>query len=444
MSDRQWPKYILNQTITITVGAGIGIVLGHIWLGFIAALVFILAYQTLQLARLEQWITVNSQNPPPDLRGYLSLFSDRIYYFQRREKKAQSTLKSLLKRAQASANALSDAYLTLDKSDQLEWWNKAANKLLGLQYPRDIGQPIIQLLRDPDFIEYFQHASQNQGKRAPRLKIASPISPNTHIEIQLTHYGDNEKLIHVRNITQLIHLEQVRTDFIANMSHELRTPMTVMAGYVELFEDFAEELPEPLAPSVSTMKSQVKRMQNLVEDLFTLTRFEDPSVSFKHEQIDLQLLLKEIVDEAKILAREKDIKLYLPELVSFDIKGDRGQIRSALSNLINNAVHYTNLSGTVTITTELSSDGGTIGITDTGIGIEKAHIPRLTERFYRVDPSRSTATGGTGLGLAIVKHALLRHNATLTIDSVEGKGSCFSCHFPSKRIVSKHYAEALS
>lgn len=430
MTPAQWPRYLKLLFIVLCATLALGFLVGYPLELLCFVLATLVTYHVVQLARFEHWLRQEKDQPPPDLHGYLNVLLDKVYYFQRRERKAQATLRNLLKRAQKSANALSDGYLTLDRNDRLEWWNAAAGHMLGLQLPSDIGQPLLQLLRDPDFIRYFQ----DQSARAP-IRIRNPINDRMHLELELTRYGDSEKLLHIQDITQLIHLEQVRTDFIANVSHELRTPLTVLKGYVEILENFEDALPKAMKKGLLTMEAQVHRMQNLIEDLFTLTRLEDASATAQEVPIDLNRLLTNIAEEARVIARDKGITVAVEASKTFNLLGDPNQIRSALMNLVSNAVNYTNAEGQIRITCHYTDEGSSVMVSDTGIGIDNAHIARLTERFYRVDPSRSTETGGTGLGLAIVKHVLLRHNAKLEITSALGKGSQFSCHFPAERVL---------
>ncbi|MEJ2681185.1 MAG: phosphate regulon sensor histidine kinase PhoR [Gammaproteobacteria bacterium] len=430
MKKPQWPRHLHRFSFILLGSLLLGWIIGRpLELAF-AALLAYWVFHTIQLARFERWLSQTPTEPPPDLSGYLNVFIDHVYGYQRREQKALSTLRNLLSRAQNSANSLADGYLTIDRHDRLEWWNTAATHFLGLKYPRDIGQPLVQLLRDPGFIRYFQSGNFEQ-----RVRVCNPANPRKHMELQLTRYGNDEKLLHIRDITPLMHLEQVRTDFIANISHELRTPLTVLKGYVEMLDDFTEQLPESMSQGLRTMRAQVHRMQNLIDDLFTLTRLEDPTAQNQQEIINIQALLHGITEEAIMLAREKNIHIALCNKEHFDLQGASTQLRSAIMNLVSNAVHYTNPNGAITIRTTRTNNGAEISITDNGIGIDPAHIPRLTERFYRVDPSRSTATGGTGLGLAIVKHVLLRHEASLTVNSQLKVGSTFTCHFPKHRVV---------
>lgn len=430
MTEAQWPRHLKHLSWILCITAAVGFLVGYPLALICLALTTLLSYHIIQLARFEHWLHQEKEQPPPDLHGYLNTILDKVYYFQRRERKAQATLRNLLKRAQKSANALSDGYLTLDHKDRLEWWNSAASTMLGLQQPGDMGQPLVQLLRDPDFIRYFK----NQDACKP-IRIRNPINEHMHLELELTRYGDSEKLLHIQDITQLIHLEQVRTDFIANVSHELRTPLTVLKGYVEILENFEDALPKAMKKGLKTMEAQVHRMQNLIEDLFTLTRLEDPSATAKEVMINLDELLSHIAEEARVIARDKQITVAITATPKFNLLGDPHQIRSALMNLVSNAVNYTNANGLIQISCHDTDHGSCVTVADNGIGIDRGHIARLTERFYRVDPSRSTETGGTGLGLAIVKHVLLRHNANLQITSQFGEGSQFSCHFPAERVV---------
>ena len=286
-------------------------------------------------------------------------------------------------------------------------------------------------MRDPLFTE---HINKHAHKEA--IEITSPGKGDRDLQVNTTLYGAGNRLLLIRDITRLNQLEIMRKDFVANVSHELRTPLTVIAGYLETLIDASEEqadVPPMWRKALLRMDEQSQRMQNLVADLLLLSRLE--SVANDHpEPVDLKSLLEKIVTDTQSLSGEHQHQISLDCESGVCIEGNKNELRSALSNLAFNAVRYTPAGGRIQIRFKKTKQGGKVVVEDDGVGIEPVHIPRLTERFYRIDKGRSLCTGGTGLGLAIVKHVLLRHDATLSIKSFPGKGSRFTCHFPSSRI----------
>lgn len=321
-----------------------------------------------------------------------------------------------------------DAVVMLDRHGDLEWWNSAAAQMLGFQTPHDRGQHITNFLRDPRFVAYFNA----RDYREP-LTLASPIRDDVTLQYQVTLFGDNERLVMARDISRLHRLEEMRRDFVANVSHELRTPLTVLTGYLETYLDQADQLPSRWQRGLGQMQEQTQRMQNLVEDLLLLSKLETDQTRDDPAPLDMATLLENIRDDAaNLCAGSHEIALDIH--ADHCLLGDEGEIRSAVSNLVFNAVRYTPAGSTVTLRWKTWKEGATVEVEDDGEGIDPVHLPRLTERFYRVDKGRSAANGGTGLGLAIVKHVLLRHDAHLDIDSHPGRGALFRCVFPATRV----------
>lgn len=268
------------------------------------------------------------------------------------------------------------------------------------------------------------------------LIINSPLNPDLKIQIQITLFGEDDRLIMCQNITRLVRLEEMRTDFVSNVSHELRTPLTVITGYLETLEDSAE-LPARWKRPLIQMQLQSRRMEALINDLLLLSKIENEGQVFEEESVNIEELLKIICDDAKSLNADKQHKIQLSVECNLQLKGNKTQLQSAFSNILLNAVKYTPQHGTIHIRWYQGDNDTCFSVRDSGIGIDPIHIPRLTERFYRADPSRAPETGGTGLGLAIVKHVLINHESSLEIQSELGKGSIFICHFPPERILSK-------
>jgi two-component system, OmpR family, phosphate regulon sensor histidine kinase PhoR len=313
--------------------------------------------------------------------------------------------------------------LMVDASGALEFWNEAAENYMGLKNPVDIGQPITNLIRNPEFKSYFEKANYKEP-----LVISSPVNPHMHLQFNITLFGRKDRLILVHDVTRLKHLEQMRKDFVANVSHELRTPLTVISGYIETMQMAADSLPPRWKRVLQQMHEQSNRMGNIIKDLLILSQLETGQKE-KPKRVMMHSLLESIQTDARALSNGRhEISLELDS--NKDIVGYYNELRSALSNLVFNSVKYTPEGGKIVLRWYEENKRGYFSVRDNGIGIAPHHIPRLTERFYRADPSRNAETGGTGLGLAIVKHVLLQHNSELRIDSQLGKGSTFICEFP--------------
>ena len=389
-----------------------------------------LIYHLLQLRKLYAWLR-NYENsdpvPPPESRGIWGYIFDDIYLLQRREREALLDLRSIIDKAQESTAALEMAVVMINNKSGLEWWNPAASRLLGLQNPKDRKQVVTNLIREPVFVEYF-----NRANFGSPLKLSSPVDPSLMLEFQITSFGEGERLMLVRDISQLHRLEMMRKDFVGNVSHELRTPITVITGYLETMMDDRENV-----RPIEQMAQQSQRMENIIRDLLTLSQLETRSASKQQNSIQLVSLLREIKHDAEQVFSDKHHQISLECASDIYVRCNMNELYSAISNLVLNAAKYTPENGLIALHVAHSSEGLRISVRDNGPGIAAHHIPRLTERFYRVDESRSTDTGGTGLGLAIVKHVLARHGGKLEIRSEVGKGSEFICHLPSERISNK-------
>jgi two-component system phosphate regulon sensor histidine kinase PhoR len=385
-------------------------------------------WQLWQTRRLQLWFESADIKDPPDSHGIWGQIFDDIYRLQRRNQAAKNKLKTVLKRIQDSTEALRDGVLMVDDQGALEWWNPAAQQYFALKESHDINRPVTNFVRDPLFKQYFDEANYSEP-----LEITSPINTNLTLQIHITLFGNNDRLILIRNITRVKHLELMRQDFVANVSHELRTPLTVIRGYLETYIDNAEQMPPTWLRGMQQMENQALRMDNLVKDLLLLSVLENGQE--RHPSpLNICAILEAVVADAKTLSNgQHNIKLHL--VSHKNISGQENEIRSAFSNLVFNAVKYAPAGSDIDIRWREDTQGLYLDVIDDGDGIEPQHLSRLTERFYRVDSSRNNATGGTGLGLAIVKHTLALHNATLSIESELGKGSLFSCHFPAQLMI---------
>ncbi|WP_292256627.1 phosphate regulon sensor histidine kinase PhoR [Marinospirillum sp.] len=413
--------------LLLVLGALAGWVLGYPLVGALLGSLYFSLIHIRQLWRLHNWLQ-KPQAEPPETKGLWGEIFDAIYHYQRQQLKSQFRLKQTLDRIQESSQALKDGVVMIDSKGDLEWWNKAAEDLIGLRSPSDRGHPITHLLREPRFVEYF-----DKQRYTEPLIIPSPIAEGRTLEYQVTLFGENERLMLIRDFTRMQRLERMRQDFIANVSHELRTPLTVLSGFLETFSDHADQLPQKWLRGLTLMRQQSARMEHLVEDLLTLSRLETSDFEPEVEPIAVQELLKSIRNDALALSGNKH-QILLEADDHLKVYGSEKELRSAFSNLVFNAVKYTPASTEIRLRWYHDHTGAHLDVVDQGVGIDPQHLPRLTERFYRVDQGRSSNTGGTGLGLAIVKHVMLRHRGRLGIASQLGEGSCFTCHFPLSRI----------
>lgn len=429
---RDWRSELNRFLLVLTAAAVIGLLAGKVSLIVLLALLGYLAHFLRQLYRLHQWLEQlpdSEQTDPPESSGIWGGIFDGIYRLQRRERQAVNHLESILNKAQESSAALEMAVIMINSKGSLEWWNKAANTLLGFRTEQDRKQAVTNLLREPRFFEYFE-----SYKYAEPLRIPSPINKNQVLEFQITLFGEGERLMLVRDVTQMHKLELMRKDFVGNVSHELRTPITVINGYLETLLDHKDSVAPRWIKPLQQMHQQSQRMENIVRDLLTLSRLETKSLPKNQDKVDMLALLREIKSEAEQVFTDKHHVFELHNESNYLLRGSQVEVYSAISNLVFNAAKYTPPQGRIVVSLLRTEAGMDIEVKDNGPGIAQQHIPRLTERFYRIDESRSTETGGTGLGLAIVKHVVARHGGNLEITSAPGKGSRFTCHFPAERL----------
>ncbi|MCE5981876.1 phosphate regulon sensor histidine kinase PhoR [Pseudomonas wadenswilerensis] len=419
--------------LLITVCLLAGLISGYYGWSLALGLAIYLGWTLKQLLRLHEWLRLHKPDEaPPDGYGLWGEVFDSIYHLQRRDQRVRGRLQAVIDRVQESTAALKDAVIMLDSDGNLEWWNRAAETLLGLKTPQDSGQPVTNLVRHPRFKEYFEQENYQEP-----LEIPSPINDRMRVQLHITRYGNNEHLMLVRDVTRIHQLEQMRKDFVANVSHELRTPLTVIAGYLETLLDNVEEVNPRWVRALQQMQQQGGRMQTLLNDLLLLAKLEATDYPSDNQPVAVETLLQSIKGDAQALSGQRNQRISLEAQPGIRLKGSEAELRSAFSNLVFNAVKYTQDEGQIRIRWWADEQGAHLSVQDSGIGIDPKHLPRLTERFYRVDSSRASNTGGTGLGLAIVKHVLLRHRARLEISSVPGHGSTFTCHFSPAQIAAR-------
>lgn len=395
----------------MTVGAG-AIVAFHLW----------------SLKCVADWAQGPFEADVPEGRGEWALLLAAIYRRTRVRRAYERDLRHIIERFRQAASAIPDGIVVLDAANRIDWANARALSQLGLDLAHDRGQPIVNLVRQPEFLRYVE-----AGDYGASIVVTSSRDPGRRLALQLVPFAADQKLLMSRDVTELEAVARIRRDFIASVSHELKTPLTVINGFIETLQDIDVD-ERQRRRFLSLMQEQATSMQRLVADLLTLSTLESDQSTLHEERFAIAPLLGAIAADAKALSKDAHA-ISLDVADSATIFGGRYEIASAFGNLVSNAVRYTPAKGSIALAWRVDADGsGVFAVTDTGIGIAAEHIPRLTERFYRVDRSRSRATGGTGLGLAIVKHVLLRHQAELLITSERGKGSTFAVRLPAKRV----------
>lgn len=422
--------YVVTRVLVVlAVGAILGWLGGSVWIGVSAVLALYAGWHLRQLHALQHWLSHRNETDPPNGRGLWEDVIVQVVRLHRRKRFHKDRLTRLYRELRRSTAAMPDGVVMLNSDSEIVWFNRSAGELLSLSRRSDTGLRVDNLIRNPDFVRYMQGMQQS-------VPITVKIEPTVdrYIAFQIISYGDDQRLLMLRDVTREVRLEQMRKDFVANASHELRSPLTVVAGYLETFssDSALNELAEPIAE----MRRQTERMTRIIEDLLELSRFEANEGPLKGLPIDVAamagMLRKDLLARP---GRAHHVELSIESRAS--LVGDEAMVESAFTNLVDNAAKYTPAEGSIQIRWWTDEKGGHFSVRDTGPGISAEHVPRLTERFYRVDPARSRATGGSGLGLSIVKHALHRHGAWLDIQSIEGSGSTFTCHFPPDRLLDR-------
>lgn len=400
------------------------------WAIFSFGLLLMIMVSALQLSRIAKWVKDIDAPPPPSVGPWDEILAP-IYRKLRKDRQDIDELNKHVDGIMLAAEALPDGAITLDEGMRLTWCNQTAGEHVGLNLRSDRHHSIFNILRAPEFARYARQASWP----GPLLLHLSQDGQDKALLVQLTRYGVGQFLVVTRDVTQVEKLETTRKDFVANVSHELRTPLTVLSGFLETLRDMPpESLSQEQKERYQTlMLEQAQRMQAIVADLLTLSALES-SPQVEGEPVRVSRLIHTALQQGRILSNDQHVFV---ENIAEDlcVMGIESELASAVSNLLTNAIRYTPKDGTITVSWYITESGhACYSVQDTGIGIAAQDIPRLTERFYRVDRGRSRATGGTGLGLAITKHVAMRHNAELTIQSRFGAGSLFSLIFPPSRV----------
>lgn len=410
------------------VGLAVGWLLGHVWVGVAGTSAIYLGWQLANLFRLDWWVRHRSYAHPPDIGGLWGRVVAQVVRLHRRKRFHKQRFLRLLRQIERSTASLPDGVLLLNAQREITWFNRTAARLLDLRGKDDFGLRIDNLLRQPEFARYL-----TAGDFSVPLVLRRQVASDTFLSLQMASYGEGQWLLLVHDVSRQMRLEAMRKDFVANASHELRSPLTVISGYLEtLSHDPA--LDAELAGPIAEMRRQAERMTSIIHDLLELSKLEESDASVAGKPLDVAALLA--VLRKDVLARSahpREVRVRMDSDAM--LLGEESEIHSAFFNLVDNAAKYTPPEGSIEMRWWVEDAGGHFAVTDTGPGIPEEHLPRLTERFYRVDAGRSRATGGSGLGLAIVKHVLQRHGASLEIRSTPGVGSTFSCHFPPHRVM---------
>ncbi len=413
----------------LPLSALLSAILGGAFTAWFSLLLFVyLCWHLYHLVLLFRWLN-QPGTPPPNLRGLWRNVFDLLYRQDKEVMSEKRRLQRQIDRFVDSSTALPDATVILGRKGNIEWFNDAAERFLGLQRPRDYNQRIDNLIRHPVFIQYLNNTDYDKT-----VEIPSPIEEHLHLRVRLVPYGNQQRLLLARDVTRLHHLEQMRRDFIANISHELKTPLTVITGVLETLQSRVAAVTEDTRRPMELMREQSTRMLRIINDLLFLSKLETATSASKKSLVDVPVLLQTLREDAIGYSGAEQHRIELDVNPALKIRGNESELYSAFSNLLINAIKYTPPQGLIYLRWFYTDEGACFQVDDNGLGIATHHIPRLTERFYRVDAGRSRERGGTGLGLAIVKHVLIRHNAQLKIESTLKKGSRFTCVFPRSLI----------
>jgi two-component system phosphate regulon sensor histidine kinase PhoR len=424
MPSRSW-RFHAGRILLLALGvAAAGWLFGIPLLALGLGAVVYVVWQVVNLWRLYRWV----QNPSGDVPQSYGLWADiydGISDMEVRDQRQKEKYRTMIDEFRGLTDAFPDATLAIDENDVITWFNRAAERMLELKDPGDLGQPVTNLLRGPDFARWLR---VQEEVRSP-LEMASPRNERRWLTVSAVRFRGRQRLIVLRDITEVHNLEKIRRDFVANISHELRTPLTVVQGYLELLDAHPSS---DVAEAVAKMLHQTGHMQSLLDDLLELSRVQSGELKDDEDLVNVGAVLMQLKEQAEELSRDRhdivfdvDHELYLT--------GVSADLESAFGNLISNAIKYTPEGGTITVTWRNSPEGPQFAVDDEGVGIPARDIPRVTERFYRVGSDRGRLTGGTGLGLAIVKHVLNAHQAELAIESALGEGSTFTVTFPAER-----------
>ena len=420
-------KFLIGLALLLGAGATIGWLYGHAGFGLMAAAAVALVWQVRQLLSFDRAMRTGDFDNFRLGEGIWEQIFSRLHYEHEKAARYKKSYRQLLREIQKSTNAMPDGAVILTADNEIVSCNRAAKQLAGLKRKKDRGQRIDNILRDPGLLRVLQ-----DDDPVTDIEMASPVNDGGWLDCRVAPYGADQRLLLLRDVTETRRLRKMRRDFVANASHELRSPLTVISGYLDSLAD-DESIPETWARPVEQMQTQTQRMQQILGEMLELSRLESAGKAKVNELVDVAELLEAT---RQAFAGHADVALIEIAVESqATLTGSSAEIETLIVNLVSNAVRCTPKDGKISLTWRDGDDGADLIVADTGEGISADDIPRLTERFFRVDRGRARQDGGTGLGLAIVKHVLARHDAELIITSELGKGSEFRCHFPSNRVV---------
>jgi len=427
---KSWWSLCRRLTLIFGGAALLGWMTGQLTLALLLAALGELFWQLRQLYRLDRWLNSHPDASPPSTSPVWEGVALRVARLRRQSRKRKRKLSRLLQQFQQATTALPDAAVVLDEEDRLGWCNGASQTLLGLTPGRDAGLPITHLLRHPDFVAFLN--MRKPRRDSDSVEFPSPVDEGRLLGARIVPYGKKQRLLVVTDVSRIRRLEQMQRDFVANVSHELRTPLTVIVGYLETLLDSESTALEDWGQPLHYMQQQSSRMLHIIEDLLMLARLESQQERSPRLPVAAPALLADIADDALALSDDRNHQIAISADPQLWILGCEKELRSAFSNLIFNAVRYTPAEGRIQIRWWADDDGIHLAVEDNGDGIAPQYLPRLTERFYRINRDRSRSSGGTGLGLSIVKHVLNHHGGQLRIASELGMGSVFTCDFPTE------------
>lgn len=420
-------RFLVGLLLLLAAGTGIGWLYGHADWGLLVATLVALIWHVRQLLGFDRALRTGNFDVFRYGEGIWAQIFSRFRFENDRAARRKQNYRMLLREVRKSTNAMPDGAVILDVNNEIITCNRAAKALAGLKRKKDRGQRVDNILRDPELTRLL-HSDDHRST----IEMMSPVRDGDWLNCRVVPYGADQKLLLLRDITEQTRLSKMRRDFVANASHELRSPLTVISGYLDALAD-DESVPEAWTKPVSQMRRQAARMRQILGELLELSRLESSGPAKSDQPIDVHDLLE---TTAQALGGHANVaRVTIDAASGAKLQGNSAEIETVIINLLANAIRYTPPDGEITVSWRSGSDGADLIVTDTGEGIDPEHIPRLTERFFRVDKGRSRDDGGIGLGLAIVKHVLARHDAELIVTSEAGVGSEFRCHFPADRVL---------